>query len=216
MLSLTNQAHASGPVSFQEAMNILRSQRMMKFNETIEVSLNIATKASVSIRGFIKAPKPLNRDIKIAAFTNSSVNADYSGVDELIERFTTGEIKKCDICLSDRHSLPLVARKIGRILGRKRIMPDVKFGTVVDDISSLVDDLRHGVMFYRSDKAGKASVVHSIIGKVSMVDQDLEENIKALLKSVQSSMPEKSSIKSIYISKTMGDSVSIDMKGLLA
>lgn len=213
---MTNQAHASVPVSFQEAMNILRSQRMMKFNETVEVSFNISAKTSVSVRGFVKAPKSLNREIKIAAFTNTSVDADYYGVEDLIEKFNSGEIKKCDVCLSDRNTLPIVARKIGKILGRKRIMPDAKIGTVTDDMNAVVSDLRHGVMFFRSDKAGKNNVIHSIIGKLAMNDSDLAENIKALYNSVQSSMPEKSSIKSIYISKTMGDSVQIDMKGLLS
>lgn len=211
---MTNQANSS--VSFQEAISILKSQRMMKFNETVEVSINISAKSAVSIRGFVKAPNALNRNIKIAAFTNSSVEADYFGVDDLIDKFSNGEIKKCDMCVSDKATLPSVVRKIGKILGRKRIMPDAKFGTVSDDVSSIVNDLRHGVMFYRSDKAGKFNVVHSIIGKINMSDSELQENMNALISSIQSSMPEKSHIKSIYISKTMGDSVQVDMKGLLS
>ena len=186
---------------------------MMKFDETLQISLNLLHKTSSSVRGSVRAPHSLKRSISIAAFTSGQVDADYVGADSLIDLFLSGKVK-CDICVCDKSTLPMVAKKIGKILGRKRMMPDSRFGTVSDDLPSLIQDLRHGIMFFRSDKSSKSNVVHSIIGKVSMDDKDLIGNLQALASKIVSSLPEKSQIKEAYLSKTMGKAVPFNMKEL--
>jgi large subunit ribosomal protein L1 len=164
------------------------------------------------VRGSVEAPNGLGIRPIICAFTNtkpSDPDVIY-GVEDLVQRFLDGSIKKCDVCLATREAIPLVASKIGKILGRKRIMPDARFGTVTDDLDPVIASFKKGRMNFRSEKAGVGrAIIHVPFGKVSFDTDALVENFRVLVKEIKSALPEKTNISSIFISPTMGGSVAL-------
>ena len=190
--------------SFKDALAMLLEEKRAKFNETVEIAINLDTKLTdVPVRGFVDAPNGLGRDIPIAVFCDSKIDGvAYCGGEELIEKFAKGEIKKCKVCIATKKYVPLISAKIGKILGRKRIMPDARFGTVVEDepgILRTVECFRKGRMNFRANK----NVIHCILGKVDFKADALEENFTTLIKEISGVLPPKTRIGSSYISSTM-------------
>lgn len=164
------------------------------------------------MRGSVEAPSGLGRKVIVCAFTKLKPNDGevIYGLEDLIEKFQNGQIKKCDVCVATREAVPMVVSKIGKILGRKRIMPDARFGTVADDINPIIESYRKGRMNFRSDKAKQGrAIVHSSVGKVSFSVDSIVENFKALMSEIRNSLPEKTSIARVYITSTMGEAVEI-------
>ena len=195
---------SSGPASFADAIAALKEGKRAKFDETVEIAINLDAKTDLTVRGSLEAPNALGRDVKIAVFSDLKLdNVTYSGGEDLIARFLSGEIKKCDTCISSRKYMPMVSTKIGKILGKKRIIPDARFGTVTEDdensIKRAVDSFKKGRMNFRANK----NVIHAVIGKISLSDDKLEENFLCLVKEVKSLLPPKARIKEIMLSSTM-------------
>ena len=190
--------------SFQDSLKLLLEGKRAKFDETVEIAINLDTKLpDVAIRGFVEAPNGLGRNISIAVFCDSKLDdVAYAGGDDLIEKFAKGEIKKCKVCIATKKYVPLISAKIGKILGRKRIMPDARFGTVVEDDSALikvVESFKKGRMNFRANK----NVIHCILGKVSFDPQALEENFVTLIREISNLLPAKTRLGRSYLSSTM-------------
>lgn len=202
-----------GPLPLIEAISKIKEGKRAKFDETLEVAVNLESKVKdLSVRGSVEAPNGLGRKVIICAFTNvkpADPDVIY-GVEDLVQKFLDGEIKKCDVCVASKEAIPLVASKIGKILGRKRIMPDARFGTVAEDLNPIISSFKRGRMNFRSEKAGVGkAILHSAFGKVSFEAEALAENFKTLLKEIKAALPEKTSISRVYISPTMGESYEI-------
>jgi large subunit ribosomal protein L1 len=154
-----------------------------------------------------------DRGLIFAVFCDEKIEGvDYCGGEEIIQKFLSGDIKKCHVCICTKKYFPLVSSKIGKILGRRRIMPDARFGTVTEDnreaIEKAITSFKRGRMNFRANK----NVVHSIIGKLSFDSKDLIENFNTLVREVRSMLPEKTSLGKIYVAPTMGSSVEV-LKG---
>jgi len=196
----------------EEAIALLKSGKKAKFDETLEVSINLeAGRKEVTLRGSVEAPAGLgDRGLIFAVFCDEKIeDVNYCGGEDLINKFLSGEIKKCDVCICTKKYFPLVSSKIGKILGRRRIMPDARFGTVTEDnreaLDKSINSFKKGRMNFRVNK----NVVHTIIGKMSFETKDLVENFQTLIKEIKSVLPEKTSLGKIYLSPTMGGSVEV-------
>ena len=197
----------------RDALARLREGKRAKFDETLEIAVNLETKLpDVPVRGSIEAPNGLNIKRKIVLFSDFKPDGvDYAGGEELIEKFLTKEIKDCDVCIASRKYMPVISTKLGKILGKKRIMPDARFGTVTDDseqeVLKAVNSFKKGRMNFRANK----KVIHAVIGKISMSDEHLEENFTTLIREIKSILPPKVQIGSSYLSATMSQG-SLELK----
>lgn len=202
-------------LSFEEAISHMKNEKRAKFDETVEVCINLESKTKdVVSRGSVEAPSGLGRKVIIAVFCDGvPEGADYYGGEELIQKFLDGSIKKCDVCISTRKYIPMVSSKIGKLLGRRRIMPDARFGTVTEDnkedISKVINSFKHGRMNFRANK----NVIHGIIGKMSFDTKSLEENFETLIREIKATLPEKTSISRVYVAPTMGKSLEVKLGG---
>lgn len=200
-----------------EAVASVKELGIAKFNETIEVSINLGIdpkKGEQQVRGSVSMPAGLGKPVKVAVITSGEnlknaekAGADLVGSEDLIEKISGGFID-FDILLATADMMPKIS-KLGKILGRKGLMPSPKAGTVVTDVAKGVTDQKKGKVEYKADKTG---VIHTIIGKKSFTKEQLKENYLALYDAVQKAKPSTVKgvyIKSVYLSPTMGPSVKV-------
>jgi large subunit ribosomal protein L1 len=190
---------------FVDALRLLKEGKRAKFDETVEVAMNMDSKSNeVAIRGSIEAPHKIGRPVKIALFADiKPEGVEYAGGEDLIDRFLKGDIKKCDVCIASRKYMPMISSKIGKILGRKRIMPDARFGTVTEDneqeIMRAINSFLNGRMNFRANK----NVIHTVLGKISAQEHEIEENFQVLVREVKALLPPKTRIDTVHLSSTM-------------
>lgn len=195
-------------LSFDDALIDVRSKKC-KFVESIDVVINLSPggktdKDGIAVRGSVKAPFPLKKKLVIAVFCDDNIsNADYSGGEELIMRIKNQPkiAKKIDVCVAHPKYLPKVSSQLGKILGKKRIMPDLRFGTVSENVQSVVDNHRFGVINFRANK----NIIHTSIGNISLTNEELKENFNTLLSAVKAIIP-NAVFASTHICSTMGKS----------
>ena len=189
---------------FRSAISFLRSLKQAKFNESVDVAINLSNKnKSGSVKGFVHAEHSIARTMDIIVFSDEVIDGvGKCGGKELIDELVKNKKFKCDVCISHPKYLPtIMSSGLARILGMRKIMPDSKLGTVGEDVQSIVSSFQKGVMVFRSDKFNTA---HCIIGKLDLSDDCLEKNFHDLMNAVSSSMPQGMSISSVYLSTTMG------------
>jgi large subunit ribosomal protein L1 len=202
-----------------EALKLLKETGTTKFDSTAEIHINLnidPTKAEQAIRGTISLPHGSGKKVRIAAIVGDdkvkeakAAGADEAGLEDLVAEFEKGKIKY-DVVVAT----PDVMKKIGKvakILGQKGLMPNPKAGTVTDDIAKTIKELKAGRLEYRNDKEGN---IHSIFGKLSFKDEELENNLKSFLKVIREAKPsvlKGSFIKSITLTSTMGPGIKLDV-----
>ncbi|QEK39231.1 50S ribosomal protein L1 [Candidatus Nesciobacter abundans] len=207
-------------VSLKEALDLIKDLKFAKFEESVDVSFNLKKdpkKANQPFKVAIPAPKGTGKKKTIAVFGSDSEienikdsGADYLGNDQLVEDFKSGKID-CDICLSSVEGMKY-AKKLSRILGPKGKMPNVKLGTISQDLDSLVKSAIKGIIFTGADAQGN---LHAGIGKISLGTDSLVENFTALCEKVLESLPKgMDSLNSIFVKTTMSPSVEIDKNSL--
>jgi large subunit ribosomal protein L1 len=195
-----------------EAVKLVKSNANAKFDETVEISINLnvdAKKAEQNIRGVLSLPHGTGKVYKVAVFARGpkadeakKAGADLVGADELVEQIQKGEIL-FDKCVATPDMMGVVG-KVAKILGPRGLMPNPKLGTVTMDVSGALAAIKGGQIEYRTEKAG---VVHSRVGKASFSENALVENIKALIDVVQKARPagvKGAYIKKLSLSSTMG------------
>lgn len=195
-----------------EAVKLVKSNANAKFDETVEISINLnvdAKKAEQNIRGVLSLPHGTGKVYKVAVFARGpkadeakKAGADLVGADELVEQIQKGEIL-FDKCVATPDMMGVVG-KVAKILGPRGLMPNPKLGTVTMDVSGALAAIKGGQIEYRTEKAG---VVHSRVGKASFSENALVENIKALIDVVQKARPagvKGTYIKKLSLSSTMG------------
>ena len=203
---------------------MLKDRSKVKFDETIEVALNLGVDprhADQMVRGVVNLPNGTGRTVRVAVFAKGAkadearaAGADIVGAEDLVETVQKGSIE-FDRCIATPDMMPLVGR-LGKVLGPRGMMPNPKVGTVTMDVAAAVKASKGGAVEFRVEKAG---IVHAGVGKVSFEIAALEENVRALADAVNKAKP--SGAKGVYmrkmsVSSTMGPGVKVDLASLSA
>jgi len=205
-----------------DAIKILKENKYAKFDETLEVAINLgidSNKTDQGIRGVTSLPKGTGKSINIAVLAKGDkqkeakdAGADLVGENDLIETISSGKIS-FDLLIASPDMMPSVG-KVAKILGPKGLMPNPKLGTVTPDIATAVKNAKAGQVQFKNDKGG---IVHAGIGKMSFDENDLLENLKFFYSSINKSKPETvkgSFIKKVTIASTMGVGLEINIASL--
>jgi large subunit ribosomal protein L1 len=210
--------------SLEEAVSLIKSRAYAKFDETVEIALNLGVdprKSDQMVRGSVLLPNGTGRKVRVLVFAKGEkekealeAGADYTGAEELVEKIKGGWLD-FDKAVATPDMMGTVG-KIGKILGPRGLMPNPKLGTVTFDIAKAVKELKAGKVEYRVEKAG---IVHLPIGKVSFPSEAIVENARAAVSSVMKAKPSASKgkyLKKLSISSTMGPGVKVDVGGFAA
>ena len=207
-----------------EAIGILKERASVKFDETIEIAMNLGVDprhADQMVRGVCNLPNGSGRTVRVAVFARgakadeaSAAGADIVGAEELVETVQKGEIN-FDRCIATPDMMPLVGR-LGKVLGPRGMMPNPKVGTVTPDVASAVKASKGGAVEFRVEKAG---IVHGGVGKLSFDAKALEENVRAFADAVVKAKPTGAKgnyVKKVALTSTMGPGLKIDPASLTA
>lgn len=204
--------------SVSEAMDIFKSVKSDKFEESIDISIRLGVdpnKSDQNVRGAVTLPNSLGKQVSVAVFADGDqaeaakkAGAEHIGMDDLAEKFTKEEIS-VDVVVSASSAMRVVG-KLGQILGPKGLMPNPKTGTVTDDVATAVNNAKAGQVRFRTDKNG---IIHGSIGKVSFDNDKIISNAAALISELTKLKP--ASAKGVYIgnialSSTMGPGVKVN------
>jgi large subunit ribosomal protein L1 len=206
-----------------EAVKMVKDRAKAKFDETIEVAMNLGVDpkhADQMVRGVVNLPNGSGRNVRVAVFARGpkaeeakAAGADVVGAEDLVEKVQGGAID-FDRCISTPDLMPLVGR-LGKVLGPRGMMPNPKVGTVTMDVTAAVKGAKGGSVEFRVEKAG---IVQAGVGKASFSAEKLVENIKAFADAVQKAKPsgaKGSFIERIAVSSTMGPGVKVEPSSLL-
>ena len=209
-------ANHSYPVD--EAVALLKEFGTAKFNETVEVAVNLgvdARKSDQGVRGATTLPHGTGSEVRVAVFAQGDsadkakeLGADFVGMEELAEQIKGG-MMDFDVVIASPDAMRVVGT-LGQVLGPRGLMPNPKTGTVTPDIEAAVQNAKAGQMRFRSDKNG---IIHGGIGKVSFEPDAIKGNLIAVLSDLKKAKP--ASAKGVYVRKvtlstTMGPGVTID------
>ncbi|ASP19396.1 50S ribosomal protein L1 [Antarctobacter heliothermus] len=206
-------------LTVEEAVSLIKSNSKTKFDETIEIAMNLGVDprhADQMVRGVVGLPNGTGKTTRVAVFARGpkadeaqAAGADIVGAEDLMEAIQGGTID-FDRCIATPDMMPIVGR-LGKILGPRNLMPNPKVGTVTMDVAQAVTDAKGGQVQFKAEKAG---VVHAGVGKVSFDEAKLVENIRAFVGAVSAAKPAGAKgtyMKKIALSSTMGPGVTIDV-----
>ncbi|MCK4421160.1 50S ribosomal protein L1 [candidate division WOR-3 bacterium] len=215
---LRNQFDKSNRYPIEEAIKEVRKLATAKFDETIELSVNLGVdprKSDQMVRGSVVLPKGSGKERKVLVFAEGELQvkaeeagADWVGGEEFVKKIEDGWLE-CDAVVSVPEMMPKIG-KLGRILGPRGLMPTPKDGTVTRDIGAAVEEIKKGKINFKVDKSGN---LHIPIGKASFKEEDLYENFSEAIRKIWSLRPPSASgvyIYSIILSSTMGPGVKVD------
>jgi large subunit ribosomal protein L1 len=208
--------------SIEEAVKLVKSRATAKFDETIELSINLGVDpkhADQMVRGVVALPSGTGRSLRVAVFAKGAkadearkAGADIVGAEELAETVGKGQID-FDRCIATPDMMGIVGR-LGKVLGPRGMMPNPKVGTVTMDVTQAIKDAKGGAVEFRVEKAG---IVQAGVGKASFTEDAIVQNVKAFVDSVAKAKPAGSKgtyMKKISISSTMGPGVKIALPSL--
>jgi len=210
----------------EEAIEMAKEASYAKFDETVEVHLKMGVNprsADQQVRGVVLLPHGLGKKTRVLVFTQGEgvklaeeAGADYAGGDELVKQIEGGWLE-FDVSVATPDMMPKVG-KLGRILGRRGLMPNPKSGTVVppQDLARVVDEARKGRAEFRLDRT---AIIHLPIGKVSFDKDKLLENLAAAVEAIVRAKPSGAKgqyIRSAFLSTSMGPGFKLDITSLLA
>lgn len=203
-----------------EAVKIIKSHATAKFDETIEIAVNLnidPRKADQNLRGVVQLPHGTGKTYRVAVFAKGpkaqeaqDAGADIVGAEDLAEKIQAGDIQ-FDRCIATPDMMGIVGR-VGRILGPRGLMPNPKLNTVTMDVAAAVKAVKGGQVEYRAEKAG---IVHSGVGKASFSETALVENVASYLDAIQKAKPtgvKGTYVKSISLGSTMGPSLKFSIE----
>lgn len=206
--------------SINEAISILKKSKKLKFDETLDIAINLGVDpkhADQIVKGIIKLPHGTGKIVKIAVFAKDEkateakeAGADYVGSEDLVQKFEKSEIKVDRVIATP--DMMTVVGKLGKILGPKGLMPNPKLGTVTKDLKKTIEDIKNGLIEFKADKSG---TVHAGIGKISFTEDKLEKNINDFVEAIIKAKPSGAKgnyFKNMYISATMGPSLKLSNK----
>ena len=206
-------------VTVEEAVALVKGNAKAKFDETIEISMNLGVDprhADQMVRGVIGLPNGTGKNVRVAVFARGpkaeeaeKAGADIVGAEDLMEIIQGGKID-FDRCIATPDMMPIVGR-LGKVLGPRNLMPNPKVGTVTMDVETAVKAAKGGEVQFKVEKAG---VIHAGIGKASFDEAKLIENVRAFVGAVAKAKPSGSKgtyMKKVSLSSTMGPGVSISV-----
>ena len=207
-------------VTIKEAVKLVKSNATAKFDETIEIAMNLGVDtrhADQMVRGVVGLPNGTGKSMRVAVFARDTkaqeakdAGADIVGAEDLMETVQSGTID-FDRCIATPDMMPIVGR-LGKVLGPRNLMPNPKVGTVTVDVTDAVKAAKGGEVQFRAEKGG---VVHAGIGKASFDESQLVENVKAFIDAVAKARPTGSKgsyMKGITLSSTMGPGVTVSVE----
>lgn len=205
-----------------EAVALVKQAATAKFEETVEAHIRTTVdprKQNQPVRGVVALPHGLGKQVRVMVFAQGDTlaaarqaGADYIGDDETIQKIERDGWSDFDVAIATPDVMGRIGR-LGRVLGRKGLMPNPRTGTVVaaQDIARSIDEAKRGRLEFRMDRT---AIIHSPIGKRSFSDEQLVENLATLLDAINKARPEGIKgplIKSLYLKSTMGPSVKVDV-----
>jgi len=204
--------------SIIEAVQILKDLGTAKFNEAIDISVNLGVdprKSDQNVRGATVLPNGTGKTVRVAVFTQGpnaeaakAAGADIVGMEDLAELVKKGEMN-FDVVIASPDAMRVVGQ-LGQILGPRGLMPNPKVGTVTADVATAVKNAKSGQVRYRTDKSG---IIHTTLGKLTFDAKDIQGNLEALLADLRKAKPTASKgiyIKKITLSSTMGPGLWLD------
>ena len=201
-----------------EAIKMVKERAKAKFDETIEVAINLGVDprhADQMVRGVVNLPNGTGRTVRVGVFARGAkadeakaAGADVVGAEDLVEKVQGGNID-FDRCVATPDMMPLVGR-LGKVLGPRGLMPNPKLGTVTQDVTAAVKAAKAGSIEARAEKAG---IIHAGVGKASFSEDAIAANVRALVTAINRAKPAGAKgtfIKKVSISSTMGPGVKLD------
>jgi large subunit ribosomal protein L1 len=205
-----------------EALRMVKENATAKFNESVDVSLNLgidAKKSDQAVRGSIVLPQGIGKSVRVAVFAQGDraaqakqAGADIVGFEDLANEIKGGKLD-FDVVIATPDAMRVVGG-LGQILGPRGLMPNPKVGTVTQDVTTAIKNAKAGQVQYRADKAG---IVQCTIGRASFSVEALSENLKALVDAVNRARPAGAKgqyLRKVSVSSTMGVGVRIDQSSL--
>jgi large subunit ribosomal protein L1 len=211
--------------SIAEAVKIIKSGSKTKFDETVDISVNLGVDPKQSdqqVRGMVAMPNGIGKTIRVAVFARgdkaeaaTKAGADLVGGDDLAEKILKGEMN-FDRCIATPDMMGVVG-KLGKVLGPRGLMPNPKLGTVTPNVAEAVKSAKAGQVEFRIEKA---AIIHAGVGKASFTEEAIVQNIKAFMEAVNKAKPTSgvkgNYVRKVSISTTMGAGVKIDLASLAA
>ena len=207
----------------EEAIELLKSAPKVKFNESVDLSVNLgidASKSDQGVRGSSTLPHGIGKNMNVVAFADGEdekaakdAGADTVGFEDLIEQVKKDKDLVADIVVATPDCMKKMGQ-LGRILGPKNLMPNPKEGTVTKNIGEAVSKAKKGQIRYKNDKAG---IIHTIVGKLDFDTKKLADNVASLISDLNKSKPASAKgkyMKNITISSTMGPGIRVDLSSV--
>jgi large subunit ribosomal protein L1 len=204
--------------SMVEAIDFLRTNSKVKFDETLDIAVNLGIdpkKSDQNVRAAVVLPHGIGKTVRVLAFAQGDkvqeakdAGADYVGGDDLAEKINGGWLD-FDAVVAAPDMMKVVG-KLGKVLGPRGLMPNPKVGTVTMELSKAIREMKAGKVEFRIEKAG---ILHSSVGKLSFGTEKLRENIKAFMDAVVKAKPQTAKglyIKKVTLSSTMGQGVKVN------
>jgi large subunit ribosomal protein L1 len=211
-------------LTVEEAVSLIKSNTNAKFDETIEIAMNLGIDprhADQMVRGVVGLPNGTGKDVRVAVFARgpkadeaTAAGADVVGAEDLMEIVQGGKID-FDRCIATPDMMPVVGR-LGKVLGPRNLMPNPKVGTVTMDVAAAVKAAKGGEVQFKAEKGG---VVHAGVGKASFDEAKLVENIRAFIGAVAKAKPTGAKgayLQKIALSSTMGPGVTVAVDGAVS
>ncbi len=222
--AIREKVEAGKPYGFEDAVAILKELSTVKFNESVDVSINLgvdARKSDQVVRSATVLPNGTGKTVRVAVFAQGAnaeaaqaAGADIVGFDDLAASIKDGNMD-FDVVIASPDAMRVVGQ-LGQVLGPRGLMPNPKVGTVTPDVATAVKNAKAGQVRYRTDKAG---IIHCTIGKVDFEADALKGNLQALLADLMKAKPSSAKgvyLKKISLSSTMGPGILLDQSTVSA
>lgn len=209
-------------LALEEALNLMKECANAKFDESVDISINLgidAKKSDQNVRGAVVLPNGTGKQVRVAVFTQgdnaqkaTDAGADVVGMEDLMKSMQDGDLNY-DVVIASPDAMGVVGR-LGQLLGPRGLMPNPKVGTVTPDVATAVQNAKAGQARYRNDKAG---IVHASVGKASFDVAALTENIVALMAALKKAKPSSAKgtfFKKMSVSSTMGPGLAVDVASI--
>lgn len=203
-----------------EAIKLLKSLKTRKFDETVDLALNLnidAKKTDMNVRGSFVLPNGTGKTKRVLVVTKTKADeageAEFVGAEDMLEKIEKENWFEFDTIVATPEMMPALG-KLGKVLGPKGLMPNPKLGTVTTNVKDAISNIKKGMVEYKNDSYGN---VHVSIGKLSFTEAKLEENLRAIINEIVKNKPtgvKGTFIKSVNLSSTMSPGIRIDRNSL--
>ncbi len=216
--AIQHKVESSKHYPVEEALQLLKETSAVKFDETVEVAINLGIdprKSDQSVRSAVVLPHGTGKRVRVAVFAQGAkadaareAGADLVGLEDLAAQVKAGEIN-FDVVIASPDTMGVVG-PLGQILGPRGLMPNPKVGTVTPDVVTAVKNVKGGQIRFKNDKA---AIVHCAIGKVSFEVKALKENLETVIAAINKAKPSTAKgvyLKKVTLSSTMGPGLTLD------